>query len=709
MLSVSDGFREAVVGLSRRMMARAVLDIIDPDVVYGAGESSGALKYSDLAQLHNKVFAAPTKYATLEEGRWVLDGTWDLFPADPADTEGEVGYIGDVLSDSDKTFPTPPWVEIQFSSVSVLQACSVFFPDNDYDGVPEDFTVEVKQGGVTYYTKTFTGNAASSVTLEGFTVYDPDAIRVTVTKWSLPCRRMRVVEIVPGIYEEWDGSDIVSLEIQMRGNFSALSLPYGTAFLRVRNANRRFEPFTRSGLFKSIEERQSIPIFLGPRLPDGETEYAPVGVFFQKSGGWSTGQNDMFIDWELVDICGLLANRTFQPPETLPTTLAGWFACFAAQLGDNFSGWWHVDEDYADLPVTVNARADVEGRTCGALIRFACMATGTWPRADQETGHLTAEPLWNEGSKVTLQQLSDFPVKSSNDELATLTFALYDGTESGGSVTISGNSTSASEDLTVDNPFIHTAAQAQTAARQILSQYGGIKLQADSRGDPAAEIGDVDTIWISKSEAKTARRMEQAFRLTGGVLKQNRTVWIQPDGSFLYQSRAVITESGTWTAPAGVTSLRLILVGRGGDGTGGTDGTYDDPGVDGTDGLGALVWADTVNINSGQSFAVAFGSHTTFGAYSSANGKRYTNGYTDIASGDSFARTGVAAPLAGSGDGGAGGVGGTQGRRAWVDSTDDEGNDTSGWKIYSHPGKGTAGVGGASGCAVIYWEKEDKA
>lgn len=718
MLNVSDGFRAAIVGISRRMLARTVVEIIDPDTVYTTSNGSGAAPWSQPAQLQDRETDSGPRYATLEHGRWLLDGTSRVFPDDYA-TEGQQGHVGDVLSDSDGNFSGTVYAEQPFSNVSILQACSVFFPTDPEDGVAVDFRVAVLSGTQEAYSKSVTGNRKSAVSFTDFTVHAPTAIRVYVTKWSLPSRRIRVLDIVPGIYERWDGSSIVSVDVQMRANFADLSLPYGTARLRIRNEDRRFEPYTRSGIFKSIEERQAIPLFLGPVQADGSVEYAPVGVFYQKSGGWTTGQNDMYIDWDLVDICGLLANRTFQPPTTLPTTLAGWFACFAAQLGDNFADRWHVDPDYADLPLTVNSAADLADRTCGALIRFACMATGTWPRADQETGDLTAEPFWSQGSKVTLDQLHDYPIKSANDELATLTFHIYDGTKDGSTVTLSGNSTSSSEDLTVDNPFLHTADAARVAARQILSQYGGIRLEADSRGDPATEIGDVDTIWISQSEAKTARRMEQSFKLTGGVLKRNRNHWLQADGSFLYQARATVTASGTWTAPAGVTTLRLILVGHGGSGTDGTDGTWDEAGVDGTDGLGALVWSDTVDINAGQTFTVTIGAeHTVFGTYTSANGKRYPNGYTDIASGDSFARTGVKAPLAGSGDGGAGGKGGQRGEEHEETYRDYTVNGTlpgntggvyiekTRTVIDQEPTPGTPGVAGATGCVVIYWDKE---
>lgn len=703
MIKSGQAYHAAITGDARRVLLRAVIDIISPDIVFGAGETSGQIPWSKPEQLHDKVFDNPTKYATLERDRWALDGTWDLLPDDPTQTVGQMGYIGNVLSGADGTFSTPPWVELQFSGVSVLQACSVYFPGNDYDGLPEDFTVEVKQGGTAYHTRTYTGNTASSVSLEGFTVNNPDAIRVTVTKWSRPGRRMRVVEIVPGVYEGWDGGMIAEFNVKQQGNIAATALPYGTCTLKIDNLSRRFEPRSKNGLFQSIEERQGIDVSLGVRLADGTDEYKRLGIFYQYSGGWKTGDNGLTMQWNLVDIIGLLANREFLAPATLPTTLGGWIGALAAQLGVNFQDRWHVDPNYTALPVTVRAADDLQGKSCGDILRWVCQATGTWPRADASTGDLTAEPLWSEGNKVTLDNLNGYPVMKANGDVAALIFTLNDGADT--KYIVSGNATSSSETVSIDNPFIKTEAQALAAARLILSTYGGNVLDLTGRGDPSSEIGDVETVWLDESQATTARLTMQTFQFSNGVMQGCQSQLLQADGSFLYQGREVITTPGTWKAPAGKKSLRVILVGKGGDGTRGQDGTWDAAGADGVDGLGGLVWAGTININEGQEFPVAFGPDTTFGAYSSANGKRYENGYTDVASGDSFARTGVAKPKAGTGDGGAGGKGGEQGRRQKITWEDEGGFSHSYWKIYSYPGVGADGAMGASGCAVVYYSK----
>lgn len=718
MIKSTDAYRAAIVGDSRRMLLRAVIDIIDPDIVYGEVTAESQSKYTRTEELHDKEFDNPPKYATLEEDRWLLDGTWDIYPDDVSDCAAGIAYSSGTLSGDDGAFPTAQYVEMQFSSVSILQACSVWFPDNDYDGVPADFTVEVKQGGTTYHKETYTNNTAASVSLTGFTVYNPDAIRVTVTRWSLPSRRMRMVEIVPGVYEQWTGDMLSSFSLKHQGDVSCVTLPYGTCSIRMDNLSRRFEPRRKDGVFQSIEERQGIDVSMACRLPDGTDEYKRLGVFYQHSGGWRTGDNGITIQWDLVDIVGLLADRQFIPNGSLPTTLSGWVASLVAQLGENFENRYTVDPAYAGKSATASLE-DVQGMKCGDVLRYVCMATGTWPRADAETGYLAVEPMWSEGAKITLDNLTGYPVMSANNDVAAIVFTLADG--NGTEYVVSGNSTAASDTVSVKNPFIHDTAAALVAARNILSVYGGNKLEITGRGDPSSEIGDVDVVWLDESQATTARRIQQDFSLTDGVLKNVGSVLLQADGWFLYEGREVITEAGTWKAPAGATQLRLVLVGKGQDGGHGEPGTAGsaigfqpkpgEKGADGSDGLGALVWTEVIDINPEQEFTVSFDEgNTVFGVYSSANGERYPNGYSDIASGQSYARTGVSNPLPGSGDGGKGGEGGAAGHvheETFV-IYDDEGNRVGGGVktvVDVEPGPGEPGATGARGCAVLYWNK----
>lgn len=716
MIETSAAYKAAITADSRRMLLKAVIDIIDPDIVFLDSTSSGSAPWSKQEQLRDKVFIYEKAFATLERNRWLLDGSMNLLP-DDNNVDAEVGHVGDVISGDDGSVDA--WVQLNFSNVDILQVFSVFFSNREMDGIAEDFTVEVIQGGVSYFEQTVTGNTKTQVSFGGFTVYNPDAIKVTVTKWGLPGRRIRLPEILPGVYEEWDNDIIAHFDVKQQGDVSCMALPYGTCVLRMDNLDRRFEPRNKAGIFKSIEDRQGIDVKIGARTSSGD-EFVRVGMFYQDSGGWKTSDNNLTMEWQLVDIVGLVANREYIPDATLPTTLDGWIKSIVSQLGTNFQSKYTVDPNYSSLAVFVNSVEDIIGMNCGDVLRYVCMATGTWPRADAETGYLAVEPMWSQGNKQDLDNLNVYPTMRANNDLAAIVFTLFDGSDT--QYVVSGNTTTSSATKSVKNPFIHTQAQALTAARNILATYGGNRLETVGRGNPSSEIGDVETVELDESNATTGRKIYQTFVFQDGVMQGCQSVLLQADGCFLFENREVITKSGTWTAPAGVSKLRVIIGNGGGAGTNGTDGTWEEAGVDGVDGIGGKVFATTININEKQSFDVVIGAGgvngsaggvTTFGAYSGESGKIFTPAYTDIASGDAFGRTGVVAPLAGTGDGGAKGKGGVKGnkRTVTVRGEDEDGNPTIDFKtvIDNYPGKGTAGKPGASGFVVVYWDKEAEA
>lgn len=735
MIESSAEYKAAVTADARRTLLKAVIDIIDPDISFGTASGSEEAAFSKPEQLVNKVMNTDGDYQTLEHNRWLLNGVGGFVPAVASELEGEVGYVSEALSGAGGEFSSPVWVQIAFENVSILQAFSVRFPDNERDGVGADFTVEVLSGGTAFYTEEVRGNRKSQVSFEGFTVNYPDAIKITISRWSLPGRRVRVPEIIPGIYEEWNSDILAAFDVVQQSDISNVSLRYGTATLRMDNQSRRFEPRSKVGVFRSIEERQGIDLQIGVKLPDGSTEYKRAGIYYQHSGGWKTGDNGITMTWRLVDIIGLVANREFIVPATLPTTLEGWISAIVAQLGENFTDRYHVDPNYSAVAVTANSAAEVAGKKCGDILRFACMASGTWPRADSENGKLTAEPLWKEGNKLDLDNMNVYPIMKANEDVAAIVFKLHDGNDT--QLVVTGTSSAADRTMSIDNPFIHTEAQALAVAKTILAAYGGNQIETTGRGDPTSEIGDVDTVWLDESSATTGRRIYQTFNIKNGVLMGCKSTLLQADGAFLYEDYELIRESGTWTVPEGVTELRVIIGSGGSGGTDGTAGSFESEGQPGTPGAGGPVWYGTISVNAGQSFEVTIGeggaagqagTPSTFGLHTSANGRVYTNGFTDVVTGSSFGRTGVARPAPNTSDGGAGGAGGYKGVQHegivdivmvphpdypefdggnyWPDGTPVEFENVYGWITDVYPGPGGEGVAGASGFVAVYWDKE---
>lgn len=524
MIESTSEYKAAITADARRILLKAIIDISDPDMVYGTITSSGEAPFSRDDQLTDREFSPAQNYVTLEKNRWMLNGKYKIIQENNI-IPGQVGFVSDSLSGDGGEFNSPAWVEVSFANVDILQAFSVYFPDNAIDGCARDFTVYVKSGGNVQFTKTIVGNTADHISVDGFTVNNPDDIIIAVSKWSLPSRRMRIPEILLGVYEEWDNDIIAAFDVVQQGDISCMSLPYGTCTLRMDNQSRRFEPRNKNGIFKSIEERQGIDISIGVRLPNGENEFKRLGIYYQYSGGWRTGDNGLTMTWSLVDIIGLLAGREFIPPSSLPTTLQGWLSAIVSQLGTNFTASYKVDPDYANISVVANSIEDVKGKSCGEILRYACMASGTWPRADSSTGYLVASPMWNTGNTLDLDNMSDYPIIKANDDIGAFIFKLYDGSNT--QYVVSGPSVPSAETVNINNPFIHTMKQANNAARFILAAYGGNQMEITGRGDPSSEIGDVDTVWVDEYNFTTGRRIYQSFSIQDGVLRDCKSTLLQ--------------------------------------------------------------------------------------------------------------------------------------------------------------------------------------
>ena len=147
-----------------------------------------------------------------------------------------------------------------------------------------------------------------------------------------------------------------------------------------------------------------------------------------------------------------------------------------------------------------------------------------------------------------------------------------------------------------------------------------------------------------------------------------------------YDEHELLTGSGTWTVPEGVTEVRAVLIGGGYPGENGSAGSsnittsrvwrnqqsYTTPsasgkngGAGGAGGQGGKVYEETIDVTPGQQIAYAAGvggtsaggpTSSTFGSLTSDSGSSLVSGYVDAITGEIYAKPGAAGF-----DGGAGG------------------------------------------------------
>lgn len=514
MIATSAAFKAAAVADTRKTLVRVAVNLIDPDIVYGAVTSSGEDAYSRPEQIYDKERTSGKPFSTLEYNRWVLNGNSSIAPLAAGE---QVGYESDELSDTECGISA--WVQENFSGVDVLQACSIFFPTNPNDGYPVDFVVDIYSGGSVAYSESFADNSAQFVQLTGFTVNNPGGIRITASKMSLPSRRLRVLEIIAGYYEMWENDDLASFAVTNKTDFAGLSIPYGTCVLTIDNSEKLFAPRNKSGLFLSLEERQGIEAHIGF---DG-AEYVPVGTFYHYSGGWNTAASGLTMVWNMVDIIGLLASRKYPTSGVLPTTLEGWVSSIVSQLGANFAGLYTLDGVDGTTAMTATAE-DLGDVNCGQLLMWICQRACCWMKADAQTGKLLlTSTLGSTGNSYTLDNVSRYPVEKANTDTAGVEITLPDDTV----ISVAGGSPASPNVISINNPFITTAVQAQTTAAWILQFYGGNLIDTSGRGDPSTEIGDLVTVDFGGGETEQGRVKAQSFQIRDGVMRDCQSTMIE--------------------------------------------------------------------------------------------------------------------------------------------------------------------------------------
>lgn len=224
----------------------------------------------------------------------------------------------------------------------------------------------------------------------------------------------------------------------------------------------------------------------------------------------------------------------------------------------------------------------------------------------------------------------------------------------------------------------------------------------------------------------------------------------QPETSEYYDERVLLTGSGEWTVPGGVTELRAVVIGKGQDGTGGSSGTSSSSngfgqtntdqarwqptasdnarsisasasvtagaagkgGTGGVGGDGGKVLEASIQVTPGQKFPyAATDTESTFGALTSANGTASDTGFYDVVMQQFFARKGADGQNGADGgsdgkDGGSAGTASGGAGRTGGSSTDTKQNTSNSWLnakltlAWTLSGAGGGGAGGGSGDAV---------
>ena len=558
MIETSNQWAGAVTGTTRRVRVRIPTRITDSNLEYGTVSATSEAAFSKKAEVVDGEFSDGGNYATGEINRWILGGNRDILTSG---YEKQVGWVSGSRSGNDGSFSTAPVLSVGLSGVESLRAVTVQFPESEADGFGVDFTVTAKASGATLDSVTVTDNEDRRVLIP-MTACGPDTITVTVSRWSLPGRRARVLEVYPGWAVDWDESRITELSVSKQCSLSAMTQPYGTASVTLDNSDKLFDPLDKNGLFQAIEEGQEFPVEMGVVEGD-ETEFVPIGSFYHHNRGWKMGDSGMTFRFDLVDLIGLLSDTEFAAPQTLPSTVGGWLEEILSQMGEQYADHWATDPASIASNSLSAAAEDVDGKSCVELIKLICQAAGCVGMARASDGYLLLRSGFSQGPGFTLDNLSEKPVFSANDYLRRIDFK-YAGADD--PVSFYGDE-STKNTASVQNPFVASENDARNVAQRIFGAYGGNLISLSGRGDPAGELGDLVTVETANGPEVAGRMYKQSLRYSGGVLSGCGAEVLHAASNYSQsENRVVFTANGTFTVPENVSTITVLLVGGGAGG-----------------------------------------------------------------------------------------------------------------------------------------------
>jgi hypothetical protein len=105
-------------------------------------------------------------------------------------------------------------------------------------------------------------------------------VKITFTKTHLPYRRIRVAEVIFGIIQNWDSNKIIWADILYEMLPSVEKLPSNELVVMVENLDKKYNIRNPHGIYKYLQQGQSLDVRLGIGNDVDQIEYVKIGRFY---------------------------------------------------------------------------------------------------------------------------------------------------------------------------------------------------------------------------------------------------------------------------------------------------------------------------------------------------------------------------------------------------------------------------------------------
>jgi hypothetical protein len=251
--------------------------------------------FVDLNQLKQDDLSV-SKYATLEDNFFLLDGSFDPFPESPASQD--MGYWSLSQSDENGEFTTSPVLEIDFTENHTSAGLTLTFLD-DY---PTEINIKwYTLGGVKMSEKTFYPDALYYFCDNDVQNFGKIVIEFIKTN---PYHYIKLAKIDYGIYMDFVNENVTSATITEEVNPISSEISINTAKFSLHDGNGGFDMTNLQGMFQLFQQSQKAHI---KQVFDSGTKQ--MGTFYLDT--WKSA-DEYNANFTAMDSVGLMDKTDFK-------------------------------------------------------------------------------------------------------------------------------------------------------------------------------------------------------------------------------------------------------------------------------------------------------------------------------------------------------------------------------------------------------------
>lgn len=503
MIETTNEYKHAIKADTELTTFRGRFEFIPDGAISGAVIAcNGERVYSKIGQLKNEIDNS-VKYASIELGRWKLDGTFDI--VDNENEAQEVGYMSAQMCDADGVFEDPPMLFYTLDKVYDIVGLTIIFDELEY---AKHITVEYyDESGAKIQGESFTNEKNAQSFMIEYPCIGVGQIVVSINEWSVGNRFAKICEFLPGPVFVFDDDNTYSFELHEVINPFDTAIEFPEFTLTFDNSDSKFDVVNPTGLAAYLRQLMPLKTKLGLNVGN-KWEYVPMGDFYIWS--WPvTGQTaeSSFTCRPLAAFkTGINYTNKFGSSGTLVTVEQVATKIFELTGITNYS----IDDSLKNIEV--NSRINAKLPIVNAMGQLAIAAIAYWKVKRDGTLLLVPLIFGDAVDTLTYDELYSPPDIEQTLKVTSVSVTwgevYIDDEESitefrERETSVSLTPDDGTEIKEIESLFIPTIERARAVGNAALEYYNRrLTYNADFRGDMSIEAGDILNIQNDYSVSK---------------------------------------------------------------------------------------------------------------------------------------------------------------------------------------------------------------